>query len=276
MCTQPHTLFAAWRLCGDVRDCAHTGIRAHSIKSPACRCSCKGSCQVVLLKRAPSSTWATKSSASTMFSCATWALVCTHGTLLRYSFSCGFDVCSSQGRAQRAVITACGFIVPRAHSHTSICAVRTPGDVITMLLGPENTMVELTLGGGTTVQLKRAAFFRAGACDEVSGVGLMLEESEKVMPSIMLLCVYSCINHNIDCMTCGGKSGTTPAGTLKRRSKSWAPSLEGSACLPQDDRAEIAADVIFHTCSSLPTSTLTAVQTTEYPNARSRFFLQPG
>jgi hypothetical protein len=103
-------------------------------------------------------------------------------------------------------MTACGIAVPRAHSHTFLCAVRTPGDVIKMLLGPENTMVELTLGGGTTVQLKRAAFFRAGACDEISGVGLMLEESKKVMPSIiMLLCVDSCIDHNTDCMICGGK-----------------------------------------------------------------------
>ena len=88
-------------------------------------------------------------------------------------------------------MTACGVTVPRAHSHISICAVRTPGDVITMLLGPENTTVELTLGGGTTVQLKRATFFRAGACGDISGVGLMLEESEEVMPSIMLLCVDS-------------------------------------------------------------------------------------
>ena len=50
-----------------------------------------------------------------------------------------------------------------------------------MLLGHENTMVELRMEGGTRVQLRRAALFRSGTCDGVSGVGLMLEESEKVM-----------------------------------------------------------------------------------------------
>jgi hypothetical protein len=91
---------------------------------------------------------------------------------------------SVMDHAQRAVMTACLTVCAclcARDAHDLRATYENLGDVIKMLLGHENTMVELRMEGGAIVQLRRAAFFRAGTCDGVSGVGLMLEESEKVM-----------------------------------------------------------------------------------------------
>ena len=49
-----------------------------------------------------------------------------------------------------------------------------------MLVGSINNTVHITFGSGTKVQLQRSIVFGAGISDELSGVGLMLEESEEV------------------------------------------------------------------------------------------------
>jgi len=52
------------------------------------------------------------------------------------------------------------------------------GEMFKQLGGPENTSMSLVLECGTNVQLKRERVFSSGVCDEVSGVGLILEESD--------------------------------------------------------------------------------------------------
>lgn len=50
-----------------------------------------------------------------------------------------------------------------------------------MLKGPEKTTVKIEFEGGKTVELVRDWIFSAVVSDELSGVGLVLEESEKVI-----------------------------------------------------------------------------------------------
>lgn len=59
--------------------------------------------------------------------------------------------------------------------------MRRAGRVLQLLAGPVKTLVKIDFDG-KTVELMREGGFGASVSEELSGVGLVLEESEKVFP----------------------------------------------------------------------------------------------
>ena len=92
--------------------------------------------------------------------------------------------------------------------------------VLRLLKGPEKSTVKIEFEGGKTVELVRDWIFSAAVSDKLSGVGLVLEESEMVS---MLFSdqggMYASLGSIKPLLTSlPSCSGMTPNGTSRSRS----------------------------------------------------------